>query len=896
MTVDSSTAYTLASNPVSNATFRYAAFVDTLGQVHVTQQDTAGIGGPLIDHIFNAAQDPVAAAVIGSPIANMTEGTYPTLLLTDDGRLTLFVNMGGGTAGTFRTIRTTAPNDITAWGNAVGQWATTLPVNRVFSPITWNRPNGRGMVYLCGQGNGLNATFGNADGQVWQTLPNGSFGPFTTDPILPYFRGVAVPGAPVGSAWSPSVLRPVIEDLGGGQFNEHWFWSWRPKNQTFSVLPSYAVYRSATNSWHAIDNTPVNPVFDPISQPTLQTGWDDEEGAGFQFADGGSFTLTPAGNPVALIGWRPTYMIAWDGTKWGRLRFPLVGPATAITIAGVDVLSRMILVYLHRAIWYLFAGSTVADPVVRAYAVSPGIGLFPPPATIRAVPLGAAVPAGAVWEVTYDHDALDRDGVIQVQTPLGIRDSVFVQVGPPDRIRRDFTWDFGIWSESVWGAVTPAASATVPGAPTGASAIAGNAQATVSWTFPASDGGSAITGYRITPYIGVTAQTSVNVGNVASTTVSLTNGTQYTFKVAAINAIGTGALSAASNAVTPPSATVPGAPTGASAVAGNAQATVSWTAPASNGGSAITGYRVTPYIGVTAQTAVNVGNVASTTITGLTNGTTYTFKVAATNAIGTGAQSAASNAVTPPPPPPGPGLLWTGDADTDTDRGNQTDCLGGDARDGGTLTISPDPLGIYGDVYRAHVVGDSQRAEWEGVFNNCDGVTKLNLWGTGAPGTSDLYIGWRSQFTGNFALTGATNDGNVVQWKGDDTSCGGPSVGMTLNANRLSLRTLDGNTPLDGVSGLWMDPTLFSGRMNQWIDFVMRVNFSQGVDGFIEFWVNGVRQTMANGTQRFTGPTVCPGASKVYPKWGVYSLAAGADAVHLLETPRIGTTYGSVAP
>jgi fibronectin type 3 domain-containing protein len=136
------------------------------------------------------------------------------------------------------------------------------------------------------------------------------------------------------------------------------------------------------------------------------------------------------------------------------------------------------------------------------------------------------------------------------------------------------------------------------------------------------------------------------VGNVLTATITgLTNGTTYTFKVAAANIVGTGAQSAASNAVTPIG--FPGAPTIGTATAGNAQATVTWTAPASNGGSAITGYVVTPYIGTSAQSPTTVGNVLTATITGLTNGTTYTFKVAAANIVGTGAQSAASNAVTP---------------------------------------------------------------------------------------------------------------------------------------------------------------------------------------------------------------------------------------------------------
>jgi hypothetical protein len=92
----------------------------------------------------------------------------------------------------------------------------------------------------------------------------------------------------------------------------------------------------------------------------------------------------------------------------------------------------------------------------------------------------------------------------------------------------------------------------------------------------------------------------------------------------------------------------PGAPTIGTALAGDALATVSWTAPVSDGGLPITGYTVTPYVGATALPARTFDSTATTqVITGLTNGTTYTFKVAATNGVGTGPQSAASNAVTP---------------------------------------------------------------------------------------------------------------------------------------------------------------------------------------------------------------------------------------------------------
>ena len=196
---------------------------------------------------------------------------------------------------------------------------------------------------------------------------------------------------------------------------------------------------------------------------------------------------------------------------------------------------------------------------------------------------------------------------------------------------------------------------TVPGAPTGVTATGGNGSATVTWTAPSDNGGSAITKYTVTPYIGTTAQAPVTVTGTSpgtSTTVTgLTNGTSYTFKVSATNATGTGPDSSPSNAVTPNA--LPGAPTAVTATAGDASAKVSWTAPVNNGGSTITKYTVTPYIGTTAQAPVTVSGTpaaTSTTVTGLTNGTTYTFTVSATNATGTGPDSSPSNAVTPSAP------------------------------------------------------------------------------------------------------------------------------------------------------------------------------------------------------------------------------------------------------
>jgi hypothetical protein len=81
------------------------------------------------------------------------------------------------------------------------------------------------------------------------------------------------------------------------------------------------------------------------------------------------------------------------------------------------------------------------------------------------------------------------------------------------------------------------------------------------------------------------------------------------------------------------------------ATAGNASASVAFTAPADTGfpASAITGYRVTSTPGGFTGT----GLTSPVTVTGLTNGTAYTFTVAAQNVNGYGPESVASNSVTP---------------------------------------------------------------------------------------------------------------------------------------------------------------------------------------------------------------------------------------------------------
>jgi hypothetical protein len=141
-------------------------------------------------------------------------------------------------------------------------------------------------------------------------------------------------------------------------------------------------------------------------------------------------------------------------------------------------------------------------------------------------------------------------------------------------------------------------------------------------------------------HFGTTSATTFTVGSDTSITATSPAGTADTVNVTVTTPSATSATSAGDEFSY---VTVPGAPTKVSAKAGNASATLTWTAPSSDGGAAINGYVIKPSHGA----VVKVGDVTHDILTGLTNGTAYSFTVAAINAIGTGPSSAVSNSVTP---------------------------------------------------------------------------------------------------------------------------------------------------------------------------------------------------------------------------------------------------------
>jgi len=205
--------------------------------------------------------------------------------------------------------------------------------------------------------------------------------------------------------------------------------------------------------------------------------------------------------------------------------------------------------------------------------------------------------------------------------------------------------------------VSSGGNPTVPQPPTNLSATsASTSQINLSWSAPADNGGSAITGYQIERSTDSGSTWSVLVpstGSVSTTysDTGLAASTSYTYRVSAINGIGTSSPSNTSSATTGTVATAPQPPTGLAAnTVSSSQINLSWTAPSNNGGSAVTGYEIERSQDNGSTWAVVTSNTGSTgttySDTGLVASTTYTYRVSAINSVGTSSPSNTASATT----------------------------------------------------------------------------------------------------------------------------------------------------------------------------------------------------------------------------------------------------------
>ncbi len=197
-----------------------------------------------------------------------------------------------------------------------------------------------------------------------------------------------------------------------------------------------------------------------------------------------------------------------------------------------------------------------------------------------------------------------------------------------------------------------------PSAPENVTGAAGDKQVTLNWSTVAN-----AQSYNVYKYEGASAPANAtdwiliqqDVTASTYTVTGLTNGTSYAFAVKAVNANGASDFSNAVIATPVGSSTpaVPGQPVHVLAEAGDSQAKVSFEAPGDDGGSNILQYTVTAWVNGIATPDTKSGDSSPIIMTGLTNGTTYTFTVVATNGVGDSIPSAQSNPVTPTDQQPG---------------------------------------------------------------------------------------------------------------------------------------------------------------------------------------------------------------------------------------------------
>ena len=176
---------------------------------------------------------------------------------------------------------------------------------------------------------------------------------------------------------------------------------------------------------------------------------------------------------------------------------------------------------------------------------------------------------------------------------------------------------------------------TVPGAPTGLSASAGNGSVSLTWTAPTSNGGSPVTGYVVwysTTLGGELNGSHSSVTTTSATISSLTNGTTYYFEVEAANAQGDSVASSPASA-TPTGVAPPGTPRNLRVRSQGSTADVSWGS--SSGTGPITYVvLVSTSSSMSGATSHSAGSSTSYAVTGLSRNTTYYFEVVAQNSGG----------------------------------------------------------------------------------------------------------------------------------------------------------------------------------------------------------------------------------------------------------------------
>ena len=436
------------------------------------------------------------------------------------------------------------------------------------------------------------------------------------------------------------------------------------------------------------------------------------------------------------------------------------------------------------------------------------------------------VNGGSTWtETNASATGLTHDfslSGLTFSTTYQVQASMDYNFPPDDRASTTFT--------------TPAPAPTAPDAPTGLSSTPGNGQVVLSWTPPAANG-SDIIRYGYSSDDGSTWRTTGSAATSYTATqisagsgTNLQNGKQYTFRVRAVNGIGTGTQSGSQTA-TPFGP--PGVPTTLTAVPGDQQVVLGWNAAAANG-SDIIRYGYSSDDGSTwrttgsAATSYTATQISAGSGTNLQNGKQYTFRVRAVNRGGTGAQSAFQPA-TPLGPPGVPTTLTAAPGDQQVVLGwNAAAANGSDiiryeysSDDGSTWrttggtttsytathTSTSSPVNLQnGTLYTFRVravngIGTGAQSAFQPATPlGPPGVTTTL---TAAPGDQQVVLGWnpaaangseiiRYEYSSDDGSTWRTTGGTTTSYTATQTSASSPTNLQTGTLYTFRVRAVNG--------------------------------------------------------------------------------------------------------
>jgi titin len=664
-------------------------------------------GNGTIDLAWTAPASNGGSTITGYQVETSTDGVNWTTAIANTGTTATTATLSGLTNGTPVYVRVSAISVAGTGAPSVG--AVTTPRTTSDAPtgvsgtpgdttvsLTWTAPANTGGAAITGYQIERSAD----SGLTWSTVTASTGTTATTALVSGLTNGTAysfrvsaltsggIGAGAVSAAVTPFGQAAAPSALSGTSSNGSASLSWTaPANTGGSAITGYLVQQSTDGglTWTtAVANTGSTGTTATISGLTNGVNYEfrvaaiTSAGAGAASSAAGvtpatvpTAPLSPAvvpGNGSAVVTWTAPssnggtpitgYQVEVStdgGLTWTTAIADTASTATTATVTGLTN-GQLTQLRVH-AINAAGTGpaSTVVSTTPASLAGAPtSVGATAGNGTAAITWTAPANTGGAA--ITGYRIETSTDGGATWTTAIADTGSIATNAnlsslinGQAYSVRVEALTSAGVGVPSVAATVTPRTTAA---APTALVATGATNSATLSWTAPASDGGAAVTGYTVEYSTDGGATWTVAIANSGSTATTaavngLTNGQATTFRVSAINAAGAGATSAPATATPfgPPSA-----PNSAAATAGDTTVSLTWAAPTFNGGAAITGYRVEQSSdgGLTWTTAIaNTANTSTaTTISGLTNGVIYSFRISAINAAGVGS---ASNSATATP-------------------------------------------------------------------------------------------------------------------------------------------------------------------------------------------------------------------------------------------------------